>query len=362
MQEGDLEPEGAAPRQLVDDRRAFGHELRELALDVVDLEGDVVHPRSAAEEELANGRVGPERGEQLEPAAAQAERCDLDTLVEDRLSVLEASAEGALPGLDSLVEVADGEAEVVDTANVHGHPMLPRRLGRAAATCHARSVRRASFWSVALAAAALSGCASNASNGEAAKPAGQILGDVEAAAASAGSFRVSGSGESGGESVSLALRLLPARGAAAGRIALGGTAVELVALGARLYVRATAAFWRPFAPPAAAARLAGRWVVVPASGPAARELLPWTSAVALLRRLLGPRPDLVKGKFTSVRGMRAFTLEDRATGTTLSVAASGRPFPLALRGSRGGVAFLAWNQAASVTAPAGAVSYARLRG
>jgi hypothetical protein len=221
-------------------------------------------------------------------------------------------------------------------------------------------VRRASLCSLVLASALLSGCASTASNGEASRPAARILADVEAAAG-ASSLRVVGSVAGVGPGVSLELRLHP--GGAAGRIVLAGSPLELVALGSRLYLDAPASFWRRFAGGPGAARLAGRWVAVPAPAPAVRELRAWTTTAGLLRLLFGSGSGLVKGKFTTVRGERAFTLRDLGSATTLAVAAQGPPLPLELSGpGRHRLAFLRWNGTAAPSAPSGAVPYARLSG
>ncbi len=114
MDEGDLEAEEPAPRTLVDELDAAGGEPLELITDVGDLEGDVVHARPALGEELADRRVGAERGEELDPAFADSKRCCLDTLVGDGLAMLELGTEEPFVGLDGRVQVGDGDTDVVD--------------------------------------------------------------------------------------------------------------------------------------------------------------------------------------------------------------------------------------------------------
>src|SRR3954454_6267045 len=70
MHDRHLHPEHAAPRLRVDQLHAFLRERRERGRHVVDLVGDVVHARPALGEETADGRVVPERGQQLDPALA----------------------------------------------------------------------------------------------------------------------------------------------------------------------------------------------------------------------------------------------------------------------------------------------------
>ena len=51
------------------------------AADVVDLDADVVHPGAAACEEAADVRVLGERGDELDPARAEAQVDGLDPLL-----------------------------------------------------------------------------------------------------------------------------------------------------------------------------------------------------------------------------------------------------------------------------------------
>ncbi len=113
-------------RPLVDQLRARGGEERKLRADVVDLERDVVHTGPALREELADRRVGPERGEQLDPAAAHLHRDSLDALVDDRFAMLELRPEQTTVGVDGFVEVVDCDAEVVDVPNGHGAMLAAR--------------------------------------------------------------------------------------------------------------------------------------------------------------------------------------------------------------------------------------------
>src|SRR3712207_1507523 len=119
MNERDLEAEQAVPRLGVDQLGAAVGELGERRPDVVDLVRDVVHPGAALGEELADGRLVAERREQLDAALAEAERRRLDSLVGDRLPVLERRPEEALVRRDRLVEVGYGHAEVVDPPRLH---------------------------------------------------------------------------------------------------------------------------------------------------------------------------------------------------------------------------------------------------
>ncbi len=120
MDKSDLEPEEACPRLCVDQIRTRGGEPVELRLDVVDLVGDVVHARAALGEKLADRRFVPERRKQFDAARADEHGRRLDPLVVDLRPVLELAAEETRVRVDSLVQVVDGDAEMVDAASAHG--------------------------------------------------------------------------------------------------------------------------------------------------------------------------------------------------------------------------------------------------
>jgi hypothetical protein len=119
VDERDLRPEQPRARPLVDQVHACGGEPIELGGDVVDTVGDVVQARPTAREEAADGRLGPERPEQLDPVAADAERARLDALVGHDVAVLDHGAEEQRVRLDRPVEVVDGDANVVDLEGGH---------------------------------------------------------------------------------------------------------------------------------------------------------------------------------------------------------------------------------------------------
>src|SRR5437016_5481825 len=122
MNERDLEPEEAAVGLLVDQLDAPGREVPQLVAEVADLVGDVVHSRAAVGQELADRRLVTERGEQLDATRADPDRSRLDALLGDRLTPLELRAEQPAVRLESLVEVLDGDAEMVN-------PLVPHARG-----------------------------------------------------------------------------------------------------------------------------------------------------------------------------------------------------------------------------------------
>jgi len=119
MHEGDLQPEHPPPGLDVDQLCAELRQLDDGGPDVVHLVGDMVHPGPAAGEESPHRRVLRERGQQLDAALPDANQRRLDALVLDRRPMLDPPAEEALVAPHRLIEILDGNADVVDAACVH---------------------------------------------------------------------------------------------------------------------------------------------------------------------------------------------------------------------------------------------------
>src|SRR5947207_2356972 len=119
VHEGDLEAEEAAARRGVDQLGALTLERLELGRHIVDLVGDVVHPRSPLGQEAADRSVLAERRQQLDTTRADAERGRLDALIGHGRPVLELGTEEPLVRLERLVQVVDRYAKVVDAAWGH---------------------------------------------------------------------------------------------------------------------------------------------------------------------------------------------------------------------------------------------------
>jgi hypothetical protein len=119
MDEGDLEPEHALTRGDVDERGALPREIRKRRPQIVDLVGDVVHAGAVARQKTPDGGVGAERGDQLDAAVPDLHRRRLHTLLVDTFPVLEPGTEQLLVRPHRLVEIRDGDADVVDSACLH---------------------------------------------------------------------------------------------------------------------------------------------------------------------------------------------------------------------------------------------------
>jgi hypothetical protein len=134
MDERDLEPVEPAPRGRVDQLRTGLRELTHGRRHIVCLERDVVHARPATSEEAADRSVLAGREEELDAAVADEQRGGLDTLFGERVPMLHRRAEEALVGRDRLVEIGDGDADVMDSAQGHARDasgVRQSRMGRA---------------------------------------------------------------------------------------------------------------------------------------------------------------------------------------------------------------------------------------
>src|SRR6266576_6679375 len=107
VDERHLEPEETGAGAFVDQICTCGRQLRQRRIEVGHLVRDVVHPRPSLLEEAADGRVLPERLEQLDTTCAASDRRGTDSLSCDCRAMLDPCAEQTLVGRESRVEVLD---------------------------------------------------------------------------------------------------------------------------------------------------------------------------------------------------------------------------------------------------------------
>ena len=119
MDEGDFEPEQAAPWHAIDQLGARRLQVFDRAPQIRSSESHVVHPGAAAGEEAAHRRVLARRAHQLETTVADEQRRGLDALLDERFTVLQPGVEETLVRRDRLVQIDDREPEVVDSARAH---------------------------------------------------------------------------------------------------------------------------------------------------------------------------------------------------------------------------------------------------
>jgi hypothetical protein len=359
VDEGDLEAEHAVPRRLVDELGACVREVCERGANVVDLVGDVVHSRAALRQEATDRRIRPERAEQLEATLADADGRRLDTLPVDARTMLQPRPEEALVRVQCAVEILDGETHVVYRA---------RRIHVAIVFERLAATMRASALALVLAAVLLAGCGGHKKaakpNGEAAKPPDRVFADANAAATSASSAHVSGSVRSNGTPITLDLFM--ARKGAKGSMSTSGLKFDLIRIGDTLYIRGSDAFYKHFAGSGVAQLLHGKWLKASAKQGRFRSLAPLTSLGALFTEIGAHHGKLANDGQTTYRGAQVVAIRDSSDNSKLYVAATGKPYPVALVGGKasqsGTITFSDWNQPVSLSAPKSALDISQFGG
>lgn len=210
----------------------------------------------------------------------------------------------------------------------------------------------------ALACALAAGCGSSpaphaparstAAEGSSAR---SLLAQVRRAAFSARTVRLRGSISGPRGPIQVDVGIVADKGGT-GRVTAHGNPLQLTVVGSRAYVRAPAAAYAALAP-SAAARLAGRWVLLSDRSAATEALRRVSSLAAVLDAALTEHGELYSAGETAVDGRRAIRLRD-ARGGSLYVAAVGTPYPLAIEpahsdGTR--LELTDWNQPVRLTAP-----------
>ena len=362
MDEGDLEAEHAAARRLVDQLDTLVREVSEGCAEVLDLVRDVVHPRAALREEAADGRVLAERAEQLEPAVAHADERRFDALLLNPRSLLDPGAEEALVRVERAVEILDRKADVMDGARrVH----LAIVFERLAATMRALALALP----LVVTAVLLAGCGGSKQagppNNEASKPALRVLADAKAAATSASSAHVAGNLDSNGTRITLDLSMARDKGAK-GSVSVNGLGFDLVKIGDIAYIKGSDAFYRHFAGPTVAQLIHGKWIKAPTTSKQFRSFAALASISGLFAKVSANHGKLVNDGKTTYKGQPVVVIRDASDDSKLYVAATGKPYPVALVGGRknqsGTVTFSDWNEPVSLSAPSGALDVSQFLG
>jgi hypothetical protein len=222
-----------------------------------------------------------------------------------------------------------------------------------------------------LAAVLLAGCGggkkavAGKSSGEASKSAAQVLADAKAATTNASAMHVAGDGFASGRPIHVDLTI--GDKGAKGSIGLGRLSFALVSVGNTDYIQGNDPFYRYFASAGVAQLLHGKWLKVPASN---SQLAPltgaFTSAGAFFEQIASMHGKLVNQGLTTYRGQDVVAIHDTTKSATLYVAATGKPYPIAIvknpYGNSGTITFSGWNEPFSVSAPKNAVDISQLGG
>jgi hypothetical protein len=209
-----------------------------------------------------------------------------------------------------------------------------------------------------------SGNSNSPSNGEALLSGTQVLADAQVAAKTASSVHVSGSGFSGSQPIQVDLTL--GSDGANGSLTLGGLEVEIIRAEGNTYIRGSDAFYKHYAGAAAAQLLHDRWLKVPASSGQLKQLGTFTSTDGFFKTLSSGHGKLVNLGLKTYKGQQVVAVHDAKKNATLYVAATGKPYPVAIVKAQGKntgtLTFSQWNEPFSVSPPKNAMDLSQLGG
>ena len=145
-----------------------------------------------------------------------------------------------------------------------------------------------------------------------------------------------------------------------------GLQFDLVRIGDTAYIRGSDAFYTRFAGAAIAQILHGKWLKASITSGRFRSLDPLTNLGLLLDRVSSHHGKLVNDGKTTYKGQDAVAIRDTSDNSKLYVAATGKPYPLAIvgggRGQSGAITFDDWNKSVSLSAPSDAIDISSLGG
>ncbi|WP_052867696.1 hypothetical protein [Streptomyces niger] len=197
-------------------------------------------------------------------------------------------------------------------------------------------------------------------NGVGKLSAAKIQQKTVAAAESANSVHVTGKLVSGRSTYELDMQL--AQNGGKGTVGTKDTEFSLLRIDRSLWVKADADFWahqKDAAPSksdnAAAAKLDGKYVKVPAEDRTYKQFSGFTEKESLLETLLSLHGSLSRGAHGELDGTRTIRIAAaQGNGGTLDVSLKGEPYPLRLQraGGAGVVRFADWGTHISLERPA----------
>lgn len=183
-----------------------------------------------------------------------------------------------------------------------------------------------------------SSSSSSDTNGEASKPAAQIVKDAAAALKRARSVHMQGKETIGNEPTTLKADLEPPE-----KVSLtfdqGGATASIIAVNGSVYIKGNTAYWKNQKLGGAAAGLAGKWFKSPTSAAQFRDLTKSVDVATLSRCLGKDHGTLSVGGKATVNGQPAVVVVDKGDNPggnpgKLFVATKGEPVPLRVVATR----------------------------
>ena len=175
-------------------------------------------------------------------------------------------------------------------------------------------------------------------------------------------MHVTGTASAQGQNVPVDVRL--SKDGAVGTGSFGGATVQLVRIGDSLYVRGADQVLGSFLGAAAAKKIDGHWVEIPASMPQLQQFLGMTDFSDLVTKTLAPVGTPTKAGMRTVGASKAIALKGFGSdgSSTLVVATTGKAYPLQLVSGSGTLTFSDWGTSVTVQKPTDIVPLSTLTG
>jgi len=201
-----------------------------------------------------------------------------------------------------------------------------------------------------------------ADNGESAKAPAQILSDVTDAVRGAQSVHMSGSVNSDSTDIGFDVKL--SSDAAKGTLTLSGNEIKLVRVGDAAYFSGSSEFYKMVGGgDAAVSLLQGRWIKVPSTDGRFASFEQFTDKGKLFSSMLQAKGTVTKSGTRTYNGQKVIVLRDSDGGGDLYIAASGKPYPVAIVSTgdkQGTITFTGWDEPVDVSAPSDAIDLSQL--
>ena len=199
-------------------------------------------------------------------------------------------------------------------------------------------------------------------NGESAKAPDQILSDVNDAVRGAKSVHMSGAVNS--DSSDIGFDVMLSSDAAKGTLTLSGNDIKLVRVGDAAYFSGSPEFYKTLGGGDAAANLLqGRWIKIPSTDSRFASFEQFTDKGKLFSSMLQAEGTVTKSGVRTYNGQKVVVLRDSDGGGHLYIAASGKPYPVAIVSTgdkHGTITFTGWDEPVDVSAPADAIDHSQL--
>lgn len=235
--------------------------------------------------------------------------------------------------------------------------------------CENRTMRKVIAVALLVIAFAIAGCgggsSSSGSNGEESKSGQQVVADAAKAAEAASSVHISGQTSGVGRpAFQIDMTIVKGKGAQ-GSVTIGNDTVDLMVIGEDTYIKAGAGFWSSFGDPVdstVAPTLEGKWVKMPTTVAQLGPFATFTDSKSFFDALRSASGTFTNKGATTYKGQSVVAIDNQGT---LYVANTGTPYPVAAvtngSGEGGTITFDGWNEADTLTPPAGAIDLPGLK-